>query len=175
MYKWFRNKNVCLVGSASSLLSGSNGEFIDSFDSVVRCNRGIIIKNEIAQGIRTDVWAIGQGKSVKDLIPLYDIPHVSLSHVQRSRKDIKHWMTSQMQFALRKRLGHRIPSTGLMIAWYIQHYNPLSLTLIGFDWKRTPTWYFEEGKYQPHNWKLEEAFMRSKIKCKIIDNNDLPK
>ena len=55
--KFLKGKRVIIVGPAESLLERGDGKFIDSFDIVVRVNRGIepTIKNFKKIGSRTDI------------------------------------------------------------------------------------------------------------------------
>ena len=55
--KFLKGKRVIIVGPAESLLERGNGEFIDSFDIVVRVNRGIepTFLNSKKIGSRTDI------------------------------------------------------------------------------------------------------------------------
>lgn len=54
---FLKDKKVIIVGPAESLLERGDGQFIDSFDVVVRVNRGIepTLKNYDKLGTRTDI------------------------------------------------------------------------------------------------------------------------
>lgn len=54
---FFRNKRVAIIGGADSVLKEKLGEYIDSFDVVVRINKGVEIIEAQSQyvGCRTDV------------------------------------------------------------------------------------------------------------------------
>ncbi len=54
---FLKDKKVIIVGPAESLLERGDGQFIDSFDVVVRVNRGIepTLKNSKKLGSRTDI------------------------------------------------------------------------------------------------------------------------
>ena len=54
---FLKDKKVIIVGPAESLLERGDGQFIDSFDVVVRVNRGIepTLKNNDKLGTRTDI------------------------------------------------------------------------------------------------------------------------
>lgn len=62
-------------------------------------------------------------------------------------------------------------STGLLMTYYASINRPKSITLYGFDWKRTPTWYFDEKEYnkthQPHDWEWEEWFIKEVLNVRI--------
>ena len=171
MLKWFKNKDVAIVGSAASLFNNKLGKQIDKHEIVVRINRGILVKDESSQGKRTDIWAIGQPKTVEDLFDSVKYKHnFHLSHKGRfyvhsgkktkeSHPKIEYYLPMNILNKLRKKLKHNKPSSGLMAAHYICECAPKTLTLYGFDWKKTPTWYYEETSYQPHDWKLEKQYI----------------
>ena len=53
----YTNKNVAIVGPAATIVGNSLGEYIDSFDTIVRMNKSIPLNEELACdiGSRTDV------------------------------------------------------------------------------------------------------------------------
>jgi hypothetical protein len=56
LYSLINNKKVVIVGPAPYLNNKGNGEYIDSFDTVVRCNKGIgLVQNPKIFGSRTDI------------------------------------------------------------------------------------------------------------------------
>jgi len=170
MQEWFENKDVALVGSSAALMKSTLGNSIDSHEIVCRINRGVIIQNPLAQGIRTDVWAIGQSKTVDDLFKKYKIKNFYMSHKGRKIIDnrIHYYLSMEILNNLRNDLVHSKPSSGLMALHYIKHCKPTKITIYGFDWKRTSTWYYEETDYQPHNWQLEEQYVRA-MNVRIVE------
>lgn len=170
MQDWFENKDVALVGSSGALMQGTQGNNIDSHEVVCRINRGVIIQNPTAQGTRTDVWAIGTIKTVEDLFEKYNVNNFYMSHKGRRIIDnrINYYMSMEVLDRLREDLSHQKPSSGLMALYYIQHCKPKQITIYGFDWKRTGTWYYEETNYQPHDWQLEEKYDRE-MNLRIVE------
>lgn len=163
MNNFFKNKNIALIGNAKSLFNFRYGTEIDSFDIVCRLNRGVLIKHPESQGTRTDVWGIGVPKFVDDIVD--NIIYKKLIHLSfKSRKEIHpkvdFYLPLELVNSLQQKINHTKPSTGLAMLYYLDYCDPKSITLYGFDWKKTPTWYFEENDYQPHDWKLEEKFVR---------------
>jgi hypothetical protein len=166
MQKWFENKNVALVGGAQSLFDRMHGNEIDSHEVVCRINRSVLIKDAAAQGNKTDIWSIGVPNTVEDLFPTVKIKNFHLSHKRRvyngkneSHPNIDFYMPMKVLDNLRGDLGHEKPSSGLMSLYYILYCSPKSIKMYGFDWKETPTWYYEETIYQPHNWLLEKTYI----------------
>jgi hypothetical protein len=170
MQDWFENKDVALVGSSGALMQNTHGDSIDCHEVVCRINRGIIIINPKSQGTRTDVWAIGTIKTVEDLFEKYNVNNFYMSHKGRRIIDnrIDYYMSMEVLDRLRDDLSHQKPSSGLMALYYIQHCKPKQITIYGFDWKRTGTWYYEETNYQPHDWQLEEKYVRE-MNLRIVE------
>ena len=56
-YKYLYNKNVALVGPASSIIRSNSGKLIDTFDIVVRLNKSLPLPKKIMNdiGSRTDI------------------------------------------------------------------------------------------------------------------------
>jgi hypothetical protein len=69
------------------------------------------------------------------------------------------------------KVGSR-PSTGcLMIHFLVNNVKFKSLTLVGFDWWKSPTWYYESGP-GPHSPLSEKCYvnaLKSHYNIKIID------
>ena len=172
MLEWFKNKDVAIVGGAASLFNDKLGNKIDEHEVVVRINRGILIRDESSQGKRTDIWAIGQPITVEDLFDNVKYEHnFHLSHKGRSHihSKIEYYLPMKILNKLRKKLKHDKPSSGLMAMHYICECVPKTVTLYGFDWKATPTWYYEDvaqlinipSDYQPHDWKIEKEYVEN--------------
>ena len=54
---FFKNK-VAIVGSSSSILKKKNGTHIDTFDEIIRFNRGVTFKYENSVGRKTTLRII---------------------------------------------------------------------------------------------------------------------
>ena len=55
--KYVENKNVVIVGPAKSIMQSKQGEFINSFDCIVRLNKSLPIQRKYEEyvGSRTDI------------------------------------------------------------------------------------------------------------------------
>ena len=174
MFDWFRGKDVALVGSAGALFDQKHGAQIDQHEVVVRINRGVIIKDKEAQGTKTDYWAIGNPITVKDLIDTHTYRgNIHLSPEHRGKHP--YYLPTKMFNSLTREYGHTKPSSGLMILYYIYESNPKSLSLYGFDWYKSGTWYYIPWKHS-HDWDREEKFIRKKyLSQENVHYFDLPK
>lgn len=58
--EFFRDKRVVIVGNSVEMLNHDKGEFIDSFDKVIRLGKGIYTAGrEVSLGSKQSVWATG--------------------------------------------------------------------------------------------------------------------
>jgi hypothetical protein len=172
MIDQFKNKKVVIVGNSLSLFEKKFGEDIDSYQIVCRINRGIVIKNSLSQGTKTDVWAYSIPRIVEDLFSTVTCENtIHLANKHRSIK-VEGYKLKQFQSDTRTKyyypvewwnmlvsnLGFDKPSSGLMLLDLISRSEPKSITLYGFDWKESPTWYFQEATTE-HNWHLEKSYI----------------
>jgi len=63
--EYFADKDVVLLGNSVEVMTQEKGDWIDSFDLVCRCGKGILINDDFkpAIGSRTDVWFTGDLRS----------------------------------------------------------------------------------------------------------------
>jgi hypothetical protein len=172
MQDWFKNKSVAIIGNSESLFSKNQGKEINSYDCVCRINRGIQIVNELSQGNKTDVWAYGSYKQVEDLFNEINCEKtLHLTHIDRTirtdgfkkKQEYKFNKTKfYLPLSIIKDLAvncniHR-PSSGLLLLYYVSLCDPGYVALYGFDWKETPTWYYNEFE-TVHRWADEKKFI----------------
>jgi hypothetical protein len=183
MKEWFENKTVSIVGNASSLFQKKFGTDIDSADIICRINRGIIIKNPECQGEKIDVWAYGTTNPIKDILKEFKSLNVKTLHLSPRNRTKKirseyhkkkieitepltdHFVDVETINNLYKKFGYDRLSSGLLLLNYVYLQNPKLITLYGFDWKETPTWYFEEEK-TVHKWDKEKEFISNNFLSK---------
>lgn len=171
MKKYFKQKTVAVVGNSMSLFEKDYGSSIDKNDIVIRINRGILIKDESKQGKKTDVWAYATERVVSDLFSLNLCSNtIHLSKKQRFYKNpnykkkiyeghpcSKYYIPLDVLEKLNQDLTFTIiPSSGLIITYYLSCCDPKEVNLYGFDWKETPTWY--RNKKDDHDWNTEKNF-----------------
>ena len=164
MQSWFDNKNIAVVGNASSLLKKNYGKEIDSHEVVVRINRGILCSNSHSQGEKINVWVFN----------LYN-RQMSIFHSGIKNSIRKSYYTMQMNeefdnanfdysypmayyTELKSKIGMKQPTTGLRILDYISKCNPKHVDVYGFDWKETPTFYDRFANDSAHNYTKEKQY-----------------
>lgn len=160
-------KKIAIVGNAQSLLAKSYGVEIDRNDLVLRLNKGFVV-NAAAQGSRTDFVGLTPELSEAETIAQFSpdvllmlIPKMRHYHFWEARNvgrtlfyPFRYW------FADRQMIGRR-PSSGFMaISWLVRLNAADTITLYGFDFGATATYYNPEGYQTPHNYAKEAVIVR---------------
>ena len=163
-----RGKKICLLGNANSILKKKKN--VDSFDIIGRMNRGTPRGKESFIGSRTDI--------------LFLSTHMSGENIQRSfNPQFVVWMTVCNRLASSWTLRNAIqnppedwdalyeklsinPTTGIMaLNFILRHIDFKSLTIYGFDFFKTKTWYntrVDSG--QKHSGEKEKTLFMKMIK-----------
>jgi hypothetical protein len=161
-----RGKNFCLLGNASSILR--NEKPIDDFDVVGRMNRGDPHGKEKFIGSRTDILFLSTRMEERDVLKAFSTKRASLGRHPIYPFII--WMTVDSWLASAWTREHAIlnpwkdwcelylkvgskPTTGLMaINFLLNHIEFKELTIYGFDFFKTPSWYNTQPGYRgPHD------------------------
>lgn len=167
--KFCKDKDICLLGNANSVLDKRKD--IDSFDVVCRMNRGNPKGKKAYLGSRTDI--------------LFHSTHMCGENINKSYHDPRFvvWMTVCHRLAsawalsnayqsptedwhyLFNKLGIN-PTTGMMSLYFIlKHTHFKSLTIYGFDFFRTKTWYNTQiDSGQKHSGRKEKTLFMKMIK-----------
>ncbi|AGK56373.1 glycosyltransferase [Hyphomicrobium denitrificans 1NES1] len=162
--KAFSHKTVAIVGNADSIFEHSSGKVIDGADVVVRINRGAP-SNFTAQGRRTDILCLAMPMERASISEMFGNPSIIFVSPRRAILSsdlmgsvavlpLQNWKVVSLLLD-----GCR-PSAGMIATW-IAHYllQATSVSLYGFDWKKTKTHYADKMRRKHHNWALEEALM----------------
>jgi len=168
--KFCKDKKICILGNANSVLNGKKN--IDSFDIVGRMNRGTPRGKEKFIGSRTDILFLSTHMKGENIQRAFD-PRFVL------------WMTACNRLASSWTLKNAIqnppddwdalydklsinPTTGMMsLNFLLKHIDFKSLTIYGFDFFKTKTWYntkIDSG--QKHSGKKEKGLFMKMIKDK---------
>jgi hypothetical protein len=187
LVSWFDNKNVALVGNALSLFDQSHGELIDSHDVVIRFNRGWVKTKQKTHGEKFDILVVNRYNTIKhnikDGFPTKRIIHISPTAMISSHLKTYHsWeeddvdiffypadyyydLVKKVKFTEKK---HKV-SSGLAMLAYMPLLNPSKVSVFGFDWKKTPTFY-DQRRQDPH----VHDYQKEKRYCRInFLKNDL--
>jgi len=163
-----KNKKICILGNANSVLNEKKN--IDSFDVVGRMNRGAPQGKERFIGNRTDILFLSTHMSGENIRKLFNSRFVV-------------WMTACNRLASSWTLKNAIqnppddwdalydklsinPTTGMMsLNFLLKHIDFKSLTIYGFDFFHTKTWYntkIDSG--QKHSGEREKTLFMKMIK-----------
>jgi len=165
-----KGKRICLLGNADSILHEKKD--IDSFDIVCRCNRGNPHEKEEFIGSRTDILFLSTHMSGKNIHNSFN-PHfavwMTVCHRLASSWTMKNAIQNPAEDwnMLHKELGIN-PTTGIMaLNFLLKHIDFKNLTIYGFDFFATKTWYntkIDSG--QRHSGKKEKILF-----MKMIEGN----
>ena len=161
------NKNVVLVGNSVEILNYEKGEFIDSFDVVIRMGKGYprSSHNKLI-GKRIDLWAAGflraEAHMEKIKVPkLLNRTRIDLNIPRDVEGDWLTMFTDEELFEIYDEFGYENnatlgrPSNGfIVLLWLIKKaWVWKSLTIVGFDFfaKSAP---FKVGEMHPNSWHL---------------------
>lgn len=158
---YLKDKRVAIVGNAKSIFGTHHGKLIDSFDVVIRFNRGFILSSE-AQGTRTDIVFLATELTLDE-----KASYKAKYYVNRSRNTRCGDMTiSDFDRArLRAWIGKQ-PSTGFMAIDICEEAGASEVCLFGFDFERTKTWYNPDDYKTLHDYSREEEIIMKKIEIK---------
>lgn len=198
-----KNKSVAVVGNSLSLFDSEYGKEIDSHDVVIRFNKPAILLNNtnVSHGSKFDIWAfwaVGAFYNVfiKERMYYTDqletfLHNKNIHKIQVSmngystltREYISHTMPIKMFMSLRYNLRYigsefsressLTPSAGIGILEWLRHSQPSSVSVYGFDFKKTPT-FSEPERYKSdmvkqfdtrcrHDYAAEELFANKYI------------
>ena len=160
-------KTVAVVGNAQYLLETSTGAEIDRHEVVVRFNKGFVIAPE-SQGSRTTIHCLATDVSVAELrkhAPQATIVYVSpircfLNRDMRRLENQCICVPINQWKELSRRMGNLRPSAGLIILDHLLHNcSAKKVSLFGFDWKRTKTFYHKVKIRDWHSGEAERALV----------------
>jgi hypothetical protein len=160
MKEWFDNKSIAIIGNAKSLFDKNYGNEIDSHDVVIRINRGIEICTRHdglkTHGNKVDVWCFNLYSSLenfdnnmkKQLPQTYTRLQMNYS-VEKTKFDST---ISQSAFnEIKNIFVSKSVTTGFRMLHYITKFETKSVSVYGFDWKATPTYYINYRSTTDHS------------------------
>jgi hypothetical protein len=168
----FDGRSVAVVGNAQSIFDYTYGSEIDSHDTIIRMNHGYV-REPKCQGSRTDVLCAAcqlTKEEIKKLNPKYIIFTTKKRDVMKISMAIS---SHNLYFApkaiwndLYQNFDSRGPSTGITTIEILNRFfAPRQVTLFGFDWMQTKTFYKDSYYAAGHEWNTErrmiEAWLRA--------------
>lgn len=166
--KFCKGKRICILGNANSVLNGKKD--IDSFDIVGRMNRGTPLGKENFIGSRTDILFLSthmSGENIKTSFNPRFVVWMTACNRLASPWTMKNAIQNPPEDwdALYDKLSIN-PTTGMMaLNFVLKHIDFKSLTICGFDFFATKTWYntrIDSG--QKHSGEKEKALFMDMIK-----------
>lgn len=164
---FFKGRKIALIGNAKNVLNTL--KIINTkFDIICRINAGFPQGKEKYIGSRTDVLFLSSPlseKAIKRFGAIYIIwctPKREYMTEYIDRNSLKFGLIKWS--LLYSKLGNNRPSTGIMAFEYLLDKEFESLTLIGFDFWQSPTWYTNTIRPAHHSPKDEERYIKDKIK-----------
>lgn len=144
-----------IVGNAKSIFGKRQGRAIDSHDIVIRINRPQIVSIQ-DQGSKTNIMFVFDLTAKNVNARMYRVVNTS----KDLRPELEFWskIISQETGIIKAR-----PTTGFMAILYAQAMG-YEISLYGFDWYQSPTYYLEQVTTGP--WKRH---CPSWEKAKILD------
>jgi hypothetical protein len=177
VYKdWFKGKSVAVVGNAQSLFDREYGQIIDSHDVVCRINKGFYNIVDLSHGTRTDVLVFSQWATVrravkrKSALCIKYFIHTSAlgreviiaptelnleSEYTQCPIDVINDLKTKVLLTKKQSV-----STGITFLEMLSNCEPKKVSIFGFDWKKTPTFYtpVDTIKPDPHDFEKEREY-----------------
>jgi len=178
--KFLLNKNVVVVGPSPIVIGEGLGEFIDSFDVVIKMNGGLDIKNKDDYGSKCDILFTNHfyTKSVKNLTKNCENNSVKflITKTNTNLKSDKVYIDCWERYDYDKLYGLNAPLTGLHAIHTLITHSVKSITLVGMDFYQNTyvdgylpdTFVYDKTKNdQSHDYLKHENV----IKKLMIDND----
>lgn len=154
MIDLIKNRDVLVIGNALSLDKKKLDRELEKKPIVVAFNKGVTrYKSDIALFNVADMW-IPERIKREDVVGI--VTHVS----PRARPSEVADFEIPLDFIddLRKKVGNR-PSAGCIFNTFLSSVTSVkSVTLIGFDFKETPSWYDLKRTKEPHDYSREREY-----------------
>lgn len=160
---------INVVGNAESLLEKNYGEQIDEFPTIRFNFLKSLSKSQ--QGSRWDYMATSNPKIIRDWngvnIPFHTWIYTKWQENDRALLTQKKFNCKVMQlenevWRSAVKICPKRPSTGFMIMHMLDFYQVQQVSVFGFDWKETKTYYNKEsvdtGESKFHDYVFEKKY-----------------
>ena len=169
LQKLTKAKRLILVGNSVEILQYQYGDYIESFDTIVRFGRGAPYDYKTSLGSRTDIWVTGylrvNARHFFNCITLFNRSriHMNVPPSTKLPEDFEYidMFSDEEIMDIHKSMGvipnnpvGWRPSQGFMsILFFLRKCECKSITLIGFDFfsKMLP---FKTGQDNPSSWHM---------------------
>lgn len=172
---YIKSKSVAIVGNSDILSEQNYGEIIDNHDVVCRINLGYLRTNKINFGIKTDFLFYSNFNTIADTFQKIGNNTKIVYIGRKHNKKISYIGNTEFilhpvyRRHIRLKTGYdklpnkkKWPSNGLVTFCIIEDCGAREISLFGFDWKKSKTFYTESKIIgRRHSWKLEETYIKS--------------
>ena len=165
LLNYIKGKNVAIVGNAQSIFNTSYGNEIDKADVIIRFNKGFILDPK-AQGSKTSILMLGTDMT-QDGIDSFNA-EIVVNRSDAYDNKVDYTISSMDREVLRNRIRINFPSTGFIAIDLCMTANAKSITLYGFDFEKTPTFYNDPKYKTQHNYHKEEELVRIYENCGLL-------
>ena len=171
MNEWFDGKTIAVIGNAQSLFKKNYGEEIDSHDVVIRINRGIQTcfdnKAILSHGIKLNVWTFNMYRSLETFD---NLAKTKISQTYKkiqmfyeiNNKNFDDCLPKDYHIEIAKEFQNKKVTTGLRTLHLVSKFNTKQVSVYGFDWKETPTFYNNRAKIQDN---IDHDYAKEKQYC----------
>lgn len=161
--EYIKGKRVAIVGNASSIFDKQNGALIDSFDVVIRFNKGFI-KNPESQGTKVDIHLLAVVLNDKEYNLLRPKFRINRSRFYNNPCKTIMWKD-------RKRLCQKEfqPSTGFMAIDLCLSSKAKEIVLFGFDFGKTQSFPNAPDYVHLHDFKSEERCILEFVNAGLVE------
>jgi hypothetical protein len=145
-----KDKTVAVLGNASSLFDKQYGDEIDSHDIVIRINRGIEIcqhpQHAKTHGQKVDIWCFNLYRTLEDFDNIMKIKiqqtykKIQMNHSYDTIK-YDYCISEELHDQIRNIVAPKQTTTGFRTLHYVSQFETKEISVYGFDWKKTPTYY----------------------------------
>lgn len=168
---FFKSKKVALIGNAQSQDTKRHGKTIESHDVVCRINMGPLKTPSKTHGNRTDILFYGDPGHINENVVKQVNPNTLCIVLYNKFADRNHPLQNlilidkTLEDWIKRSCGYTKPtmwpSCGLSAFFIITKCIPRSISLFGFDWKETPTFYRHDIRGdERHDYNLERDFIQ---------------
>jgi len=167
---YLKDKQICLLGNARSILNTPKN--IDKYEVIIRMNRGVPKGKEKFIGSRTDILCTSTKNSqyeIEEFFADYIIwmtkdrklvtEYINNNAIQNPPED---WQRIKDVYP-----KDTLPSTGCLVLFFLLHHIEFkSLTVFGFDFMKSGTWYHHIMNQKWHPAEFEKGFIETMISTK---------
>lgn len=172
--EFIKDKDIALVGNAKSIFKKRSGQKIDAHDIVVRFNKGLP-KKPGCQGKRTDILFLAYLADKVDA-EKFDAEFIIFRRGMFRKPDVSGliYKEKRMEAAKLKIQEHKKdgegsnPSSGFLMIELLLDVGVKNITLYGFDWGKTKTFFNKPDYKTPHNYRAEEEIIRDYAKKGLV-------